>query len=831
MLSPLRGYRNPSSYFHFDVLVRRALTPALAVLAIAVSSLGLRAETVTVDPEKCVIVIPDDLETQHASFRRRIRLASEELQKHLGLITGKSPEITKIGRGDIGGYPFYVQTRLPEDSGELRTGEARWRVTRKAAFLFANNDGNENGTPNAVYDFLERQLGVRWIEPGDVGISYRKQTPITLTVGEHSWAPTIMYRRIRQGIRNIAQPETYESEAEKERVEAHNRRVAETVRWQARMRMGGSSPGGGHTFHGWWDKYGETHPEYFALTEKGQRAPLRLKRRSWEESRSWVKTCPSNPAVASQIVAEWLPRKPLVRYLSVGVNDGVEGFCRCPKCKALDVRQEGEKFAEHLTDRYMHLANMVASKARAHRPDAMVAVYAYMKTVQPPRRVKLEPNVIVHLVPYVIPLDRQVTEELFIGWKEAGAKHFALRPNYHHKYHKIPIPMGLEEQMFDIFQLAHRFGILSANYDSLMNHWPVNGLADYVLAKSMSEPDQPFEYWEDHYCHGYGAASAEVKEYFRYWRTEVWQKRLLPNMDKLVTRGRHGDFGRGLMWSLKYYNHEIYRPKGCDHYYEASDFDITDEVLDRALARELTESDKAKVNQLVLANRHARLLFKALSTQGMAKYPHSKALHTFRKEHEDNLRLQWGNIAWFERKYMGDATGLALTEMLSDYPLPYRETPFQWHFKIDPEDVGLDEKWHELNWKTTRSEWTPIRINVPWSNTYECQGKKLELKARLKTYDGIGWYSTSVTVPKEMRGRNVYLYFPLVDESCWIYVNGKLAGKRVCEKPEDAATPVVVQIDPHVDWNEDLQTVAVRVKDTGGPGGIRKRVWVVSRER
>jgi hypothetical protein len=41
----------------------------------------------------------------------------------------------------------------------------------------------------------------------------------------------------------------------------------------------------------------------------------------------------------------------------------------------------------------------------------------------------------------------------------------------------------------------------------------------------------------------------------------------------------------------------------------------------------------------------------------------------------------------------------------------------------------------------------------------------------------------------------------------------------------------VVQIDPHVDWNEDLQTVAVRVKDTGGPGGIRKRVWVVSRER
>jgi len=802
----------------------------LGVQMIALASEGPGAETVTVDPENCVIVIPDDLETQHASYRSKVQLASEELQKHLALITGKTPEIVKIGQGDISGYPFYIQAGLPKDSGELRPGEARWRVTRNAVYLFGNNDGGERGTPNAVYDFLERQLGVRWIEPGDVGIGYRKRTLLTLMVGEHRWAPTVMFRKIRQGIRAITPPETYEFEAERERIEAHNRRVAEVVGWQTRMRMGGSSPGGGHTFHGWWDKYGATHPEYFALTDKGQLAPLRLKGKSWEESKAWVKICPSNPDVAGQVVDEWLPRKHLLKYLSVGVNDGVEGFCRCPRCKALDVRQEGEEFAEHLTDRYMHLANLVAAKARAHRPDAMVAVYAYMKTVQPPRRVKLEPNIVVHLVPYVIPLDRQVTEELFLGWKEAGAKHFAFRPNYHYKYHKICIPLGLEQQMFDIFQLAYQFGILSANYDSLMNHWPVTGFADYVLAKSMSEPDQPFEYWEDHYCRGYGAASEEVKEYFRYWRTEIWQKRLLPNMNKLITRGRIGDFGRGLMWSLKYYNHEIYRPEGCDHYYETADFDRTDEILERALTGDITENDREKVEQLMLANRHARQLFKALSTQGMAKYPHSKELHRFRKEHQDDLRLQWGNIAWFERKYLGDATGLELVEMLRDYPLPYRETPFQWHFKIDPDDIGLTQKWYELDWPTPRSEWTPIRINVPWSNTYECLGEKLKLKERLKTYDGIGWYSTNLTVPKEMRGRSVFLYFPIVDESCWVYVNGKLAGKRICEKPEDVTTPVVVQIDAQVDWGAKGQTVVVRVKDSSGPGGIRERVWVVSKE-
>jgi hypothetical protein len=800
-------------------------------LGIALASRCLRAETVTVDPKTCVIVIPGDLEAQHVSYRSMLQLAAGELQKHLGLITGKEPDIVTTGKADVRGYPFYVQAKRPEVTDELKTGEARWRVTPRAAYLFGNNDRGERGTLNAVYDFLESQLGVRWIEPGDVGISYQKQNPLALTVGEGRWAPKLMYRRIRQGIRAVAIPETYESEDERKRIEAHNSRVAEVVRWQARMRMGGSSPGGGHTFHGWWEKYGETHPEYFALTEKGQRTPLRLKGRNWEESKAWVKTCPSNPAVADQIVAEWLPYKHRRKYLSVGVNDGVEGFCRCPKCKALDVRLEGEKSAEHLTDRYMHLANLVAARARAHRPDAMVAVYAYMATIQPPRRVKLEPNIVVHLVPYVIPLDRQVTEELFLGWKKAEAKHFAFRPNYHHKYHKISIPMGLEEQMFDIFQLAHRFGVLSANYDSLMNHWPVTGFADYILVKSMSEPDKKFEHWEDHYCRGYGAAFEEVKEYFQYWRGEIWQKRLLPNMNKLVTRGRHGDFGRGLMWSLKYYNHEIYRPEGCDHYYEARDFNRTDEILERALTRELAESDKEKVEQLALANRHARLLFTALSTPGMAKYAHSKELYRFRKEQKDDLRLQWGNIGWFERKYMGDALGLELVEMLSDYPLPYRETPFQWHFKIDPENVGLKEKWYELDSQKTRSEWTPIRINVLWSNTYECTGKKLELKHRLRTYDGIGWYSASISVPKEMRDRDVFLYFPLVDESCWVYVNGKLAGERICEKPEEAETPVVVQINPHVDWEKESQTVAVRVNDTQGPGGIRERVWVVSRER
>ena len=779
---------------------------------------GPQAHVVTLAPAGCVVVVS-------ANASRNEAEAARELQKHLGLIAGVELQIAP--EAAAGRYPFRVGAVPPGGTEPAEPEEARWRVTTEGAWFWG---GERRGAQFAVYDFLEDQLGVRWIEPGDAGIGYREQNPLALTVDEDRWMPDIMCRRIRQGIRPVPPPEPNAAEIEKRRIEEHNLRVADTVRWQARMRMGGSSPGGSHSFRKWWDRYGEAHPEYFALTKEGERAPLRLKGRTWEESKSWAKVCPSNPGVARQVVADWLPYRDRRKYLDAGVNDGTLGFCRCPKCMALDVKLSGERFGDHLTDRYMVLANRVAALGREHRPDAMVAVYAYMALIQPPRKVKLEPNIVVHVVPYVMPMDLQVTEALFRGWQEAGAKHFALRPNYHHKYHRNPLSMGFEEQMFDIFQLARSFGILSANYDSLMHHWPVSGIADYILAKAMSDPSKSFEYWEDHYCSAYGAAAEDVKAYFRYWRQEVWEKRLLPNMDKLVTRGKAGDFGRGLLWSLKYYRTDIYQPEGCDHYYEAADFDKTDEILQQALARDITERDRAKIEQLVLANHHSRLLFDTLTTGGMAKYPHAKELHRFREEHSSDLRLNWGNIGWFERKYIGDGTAQDIVEMLTAYPLPYRETPFQWHFKIDPEDTGVEEKWYELDWPTTRSEWTPIRINVPWSNTYECQGEKLKLKERLKTYDGIGWYATNITVPEEMRGRRVYLYFPMVDESCRVYVNGALAGERICEDPEAVEEPVVVQIDPYVNWKQKLQTVAVRVVDTEGEGGIRERVWIVSDE-
>jgi hypothetical protein len=69
-----------------------------------------------------------------------------------------------------------------------------------------------------------------------------------------------------------------------------------------------------------------------------------------------------------------------------------------------------------------------------------------------------------------------------------------------------------------------------------------------------------------------------------------------------------------------------------------------------------------------------------------------------------------------------------------------------------------------------------------------------------------------------------------VDESCWVYVNGKLAGTHLFAKKDDWKTPFLIRIDPFVDWSKPDQLVNVRVEDKAGAGGIWKPVAVVAKQ-
>ncbi len=794
--------------------------PVLVLIALS-SAARVRGAEVVVRPERAVIVLPAEADAVK-------KTAAEELRQHFKLVTGA--DLPLIAQGDAldGRYPFRVGLPAPNDVQPLAPEEARWAVTAEATDLYGQDQG-ACGTQFAVYGFLEDQLGVRWIRPGDEGIGFQPRAELRLTVGRSSWAPHLEFRKIRPDVRpgrgypqrKEGTGEFYDDFARTE--QEHDRYAADVFLWQRRMRMG--QHGGldyGHAFTGWWDKYAATHPEYFALNRWGKREPeLRVdpgaKTPAFSaQDKESVKLCCANPDVARAIVAEWLKTGRRTKRINVCENDQVWGFCRCPDCLALDGRPAGaplEQYLSGLADRYVHLANQVVREARQHDPEAGATIYAYEAFEQPPRREKLEPNIAVVIVPTSV--DLAEVDRLFAGWKAAGATVVATRPNYPGYYETLALPIGAERHLFQAFQATRRHGCVGADYDSLVGHWPVHGMIDYVVARAFSEPDRPFEYWEDHYLAGYGPAAPEVKEYFAWWRTELWDQRLLPDLDKIVTRGRYHNFARGLMWSLEAY----YRPE---------DFDRTDAILARAAARDLTPAQRDMVNQLVLANRNARLTYQAVVTRGVPKFEQSQALLEFRKQHAADLHLNWMGLYSAESRF-GDMTGLRTAERLKAYPQPWTPTGLAWNFKPDPGNVGLTEKWQELPREQTR-QWDLLRTDFIWEDQYDGEAfPKAELRAQLKHYDGIGWYATSQPMPAVLKGREIILYFGAVDESCQVYVNGQLAGQHLFEKAGDEATPFEIRIDPYLDWAKGHQNFTVRVEDRSGAGGIWKPVWLLSR--
>ncbi|MHC4874612.1 MAG: DUF4838 domain-containing protein, partial [Planctomycetota bacterium] len=588
----------------------------------------------------------------------------------------------------------------------------------------------------------------------------------------------------------------------------------EVTLWQQRMLMNGQRPGGGHAYHTWWDKYGKKHPEYFALNKYGKREPVPLPKK--HQTNEFVKICTSNRAVAERVVQDWAPKKSYRKYVDTGINDGIEGFCECKNCQKLDVPKKGEKKLAHLTDRYVHLTNIVAREIKKHRSDAHATMYSYLTTLYPPRKLRLEPNIVVQTVPYVIPLDLNVTENLLGGWYKAGATKLAFRPNYHCKYLTTIIPLGIEKQMFDVFQVAVKNGCISADYDSLTNNWPVTGISDFVLAKAMADPARPFSHWENKYYSAFGNASEDVKKYFRYWRNIVWDKRLLPNINTICGKGGAGDFARGLFWSI-------------GKYYKAADFEKTNVILKDALLKSLAAPERQRLEELILANRHAELTFKAISAQPMDKSEHAEKLLAFRKANRKKLHLNWMGVFSMELSN-GDLAGFKIAKEMKGYQKPWLQTELFWRFKLDPKDQGVKEKWQTLGWDKTAA-WEKFRTDRFWERQFnfdETNTLRDETARVISDYNGIGWYTTAKEIPASWKGRKIFLRFGAVDESAWVYCNGKKAGEHLYKHKNDWKTPFEIRIDNLVDWSKDKQVITVRVQDKGGVGGIWRRVWIVS---
>jgi len=538
----------------------------LAILSFAVLACELRAEEPANSAEMTLvengasltpIILPKD-----ATFYTRI--AANDLAEYIGKIGGAKPEIIEGIPDPVPEHAIWVglQPKLKEifpgtdfdfknpeeilikcDGKNLaivgrdvwdpklsiikagKTQEERSGVM--AGFQFANRDVTgfqyEYGTANAVYSFLQNNLGVRWLWPGELGEVVPKQAKISVKPLEYRYNPKI---RMRHGVffplalyRLIGAPGETGGD------------------WSRRQRIQLDSfyaPTGGHGFGNWYELYYKDHPEYFALQPDGGR--------ECKDKPRTAKLCQSNPAVVEQWlknVEECIAKNPHRTVFNAAANDGYgSGICICEKCRAWD-SPEGEKRLWHypgdkvktkvegvaLSDREVTFANILARKLKERYPDkdykVLIIAYGYVRPA--PLKTVPDDNVIISNCANCFSSPNNTDSSSPIGTKSIDqfdawaklTKGQIWRPNTGNTVQWQTGGPPAIKQTGEIFKRIGSKDVIGIWIDQVWLFWATQGPLYYLMAQLAWDPSGNIdEIMDDYYKSGFGPAAEDIKAYW-----------------------------------------------------------------------------------------------------------------------------------------------------------------------------------------------------------------------------------------------------------------------------------------------------------------------------
>lgn len=455
------------------------------------------------------------------------------------------------------------------------------------------------GTLYGVYALLEEQLGVRWLFPGEHGEVVPRHATFELPPLNRREQPRIAKRRIRNVA--VSREDTYAPVLQEWGVPPEDwKRVhgpAATGAWFRRQRLGQRIEiDGGHSYAGWWEKYGTSHPEIFSQQPDGSR----------RQTPPREQFCVSNPVlwdlVAQHRIAEF-KADPARRTLSIAPNDGGQNaFCLCDRCRAWDP-PHAPKVANHsmlvdpatrkpypeypsLSDRYFRYFNEVARRVRVATPERFLVCYAYSAYRTPPVEVdRLEPNLIVGYV--------GLDEDDIAAWSRLATQLY-IRPNDLGPAIDLGLPRNLAPWLAHAVKFAVDRRAIGFDFDNCHGNWGGHGLDYYVLARALWNPDLDVSATIADYCRAaYGPAAEIMRRYFD--RLEHISDAF--RADKTLTsRGTQA-------WRL------------LDHYTPDA-LDELDRLLDsaRAACGSGDSAPRARVELTAAALQHSRLVTALLAT-------------------------------------------------------------------------------------------------------------------------------------------------------------------------------------------------------------------------
>ena len=593
-----------------------------------------------------IVVLP-------ANATPAVRYAAEELVHHVEKATGAKLEIAcecdsmpdvaiYLGDTEAARAAGIKASELGPETFVLRAkpkGDTLFIAGRDTAGDPLNRDTSA-GTLFGVYEWLERDLGVRWLWPGELGTFVPKTRDAMARDVDATVTPRFFQRHVRAGLEfKSTHPALGFTPA------AAADYAREQTKFLRRQRLGrGEKISYGHAFADWWPRYGQEHPEWFQLVH-GRRGPSKPTAR--------YSMCVSDPGLHREIVARWKARG-APDFINVVEND-ILGQCECANCQAWDgpTPADVNKFyapnfkvygAPFVSDRYAKFALAVQQLAAKENPRVKAIGYVYFNYFQAPTSgVRLNEHILLGYCPSAGWYPRAEDEHAWYrqqwkGWRDAGARLF-MRTNYFLDGYCMPFVFA--HQFADDFQHAARNGMVGTDFDALTGHWGTQGPTLYLLMRLHTRPETDVDALLAEYYSGFGPAAGAVKAYFDHWERYTMDNRAHTTAvfeDRVAIRWR--------TWAKA--AHRVF-PESC--------FAPAEALLGRA-ARDASGDREAarRVEFLRTGLAHAKLCARVsalLTTADPAATPERGAgaleeLLRFRRAHEREWIGNFNHDAWVE---------------------------------------------------------------------------------------------------------------------------------------------------------------------------------------
>ncbi|MCM8769321.1 MAG: DUF4838 domain-containing protein, partial [Candidatus Omnitrophica bacterium] len=467
-----------------------------------------------------LIVLPDEPSVTEV-------FAGEELARYIQKATGvqvKTVQERSLTSERVTHLLVVGHCRLTTLAGlqpERLRNEEILLATRKKNLYLVGGDSSKTADPRqrshesfgtlfAVYEFLERFLGVRWYWPGELGEIVPERKDLVL--------PAIFIRQKPDfGFRAV-----YGYYADDPNITRQ-----QSALWWRRQRLGSSQEGfpGTHAFNDWPRRFAREHPEYFALQKDGKRL--------LDADHGGGHVCLTSPAVKQQIVADILERfkNSSVKAANVwpGDSHGLYG-CRCTACEALRDKNAPTKGTDSRL--VWSLVNEVAREVGRLYPDRWINGGSYAEFAAIPAGMNFPPNVAVTICDnglYWNKADIDAYKKRILQWKAkvkkiylwnyyspTGPGQFTIAPHYINQFWRWA--KGKVDGAINEIDIGER------RFGGTWPDWPANVLNMYVYFRSLWQTNQDVDAILREYCQNLFGPASQVMLLFHQTMEEALRK-------------------------------------------------------------------------------------------------------------------------------------------------------------------------------------------------------------------------------------------------------------------------------------------------------------------